>query len=488
MRTLVTNGLIARADGVFRGDLLMENETILELGEGLAASGATAGADIVDAAGAIVLPGGVDVHTHFTLSVGGRHVEDDFLAGTRAAAFGGTTCVVEHPGFGPDGCLPADPVEAAREEARGRAAVDYALHGVLQRVDDAVLEAIPALVAGGVPSIKAYMTYAGRLDDEALLDALDAVARAGGLLAAHAENHAITRFLARPSRLEGRLGGRLDPADPMSHPQSRPAGCEAEAVSRLLALAAAARAPVYVVHLSTAAGLAHIRAARGRGQRVIAETCPQYLLLTEAAYARPDGLQYVMAPPLRTDADRAALWAGLADGSIAVAATDHCAFSLAAKREATEAAQGSVFACPGGAAGVETRLPLLFSEGVLKARLTLPRFVEVTATAPARIMGLGRKGRLEPGMDADITLLDPADERVITADTLHQRTDATPFEGLRVRGWPKAVWLRGTLLLRDGQWCGPEDAGREVRREPYNPQEPAAQDSPARHSRQGDYA
>ena len=451
MRTRITGGLLVRTDGVFRGDLLMEDGKILELGENLPGTDA----ETVPADGLLVLPGGVDVHTHLELTVGANRVADGFASGTRAAAFGGTTTVVEHPGFGPEGCAPGHQIAAYRQLAAGRAAVDYAFHGVLQHCDEAVLNALPELVQDGIPSAKAYMTYAGKLDDQALLEVLAALGRAGGLLTVHAENHALTVYLAR--------SGGLDPRDPQSHPRSRPAYCEAEAVNRIIALARAARAPLYVVHLSTAEGLAHIRVAQQRGERVFAETCPQYLVLDEARYSAPDALQYVMAPPLRTEADCRALWKGLADGSVDVVATDHCAFSLEQKHRLS---QGSVFACPGGAAGVETRLPLLYAEGVRKSRLSLPRFVAVTATAPARIMGLNNKGALEPGLDADIVLFDPDEEREIRAETLHQGTDATPFAGMRTRGWPRSVWLRGTPLIRDGVWIGPEDKGHEIARQP----------------------
>ena len=218
---------------------------------------------------------------------------------------------------------------------------------------------------------------------------------------------------------------------------------------------------MYIVHLSTAEGLACVREAQKAGQPVIAETCPQYLLLDESAYAERDGLKYIMAPPLRTEADRAALWEGLADGSISVAATDHCSFSLAQKRER---GKESVLDCPGGVPGVETRIPLLFSEGVLHGRLTLPRFVDVVSTSPARIMGLASKGRLEPGADADIVVIDPTDERLIKTRNLHQKADCTPYEGMVVRGWPRHVWLRGEPIIFGRQPSGYAGQGRFVPR------------------------
>ncbi|MEG2005698.1 MAG: amidohydrolase family protein, partial [Bilophila sp.] len=315
------------------------------------------------------------------------------------------TTLVEHPGFGASDCDLMQQIDTYTAEAAGRCAVDYAFHGVLQRVDAGILAQIPELVRQGIPTFKAYTTYDGRLNDEELLCALSAVEEAGGLLTVHAENHAMIRFLT------AQLDATPARSDTTSYPKSRPAFCEAEAVYRVLRLAQTAQASVYIVHLSTAEGLQHIRRAQqGTSRKVIAETCPHYLLLQEDCYAEPDGRKYLMAPPLRTNNDREALWDGLEDGSIAVVATDHCSFSLAQKQ-----APDSVFHVPYGVAGVETRLPLLFSEGVLKGRLTLPRFVAVVATAPARIMGLPDKGHLSPGADADITVLDPADERLIKA-------------------------------------------------------------------------
>lgn len=468
MRTLITGGTVARANGVFDADVLVDEGRILEVGERLHKTSAARSVDeIIDVRGCIVMPGGVDVHTHVNLTVGDTQVSDGFAGGTEAAVWGGTTTIVEHPGFGPQGCDLLRQIDRYTEEADGQCAVDYAFHGVFQHVDADILAQIPEMVRRGIPTIKAYTTYDGRLHDEAMLAVLAELEKAGGLLTVHAENHAMTHFLA--ARLEEMK------ADPASHPKSRPAACEAEAVYRMLRLACVAEASIYIVHLSTAAGLEHIRQAQrtNKAGTVIAETCPQYLLLNDSCYAEPDGLKYVMAPPLRTNADREALWDGLADGSIAVVATDHCSFSLAQKRErGTE----NVFQCPGGIPGVETRIPLLFSEGVLKGRLTLPRFVDVVSTAPARIMGLSGtdtslecgttcfKGRLEPGADADITVLDPSDERLIKANTLHQKTDSTPYEGMVVRGWPRHVWLRGEAVLRDRHYCGHAGQGRCIMR------------------------
>jgi len=464
--------------------VLAEGGVILEVGENLARDVA----QVLDASDMLVIPGGVDVHTHFGLDVGFAQVADDFYHGTKAAAVGGVTCIVEHPGFGPAGCGLLHQIEAFRKMADGRCCVDYGLHGVAQ--GDGHFNGLPDLARAGCPSIKAYTTYGGRLGEEALLSLMDGAASSPlpMLVAVHCEDHALVSYLAAQYR-------RSAPHDPMSHARSRPDYAEALAVRQAAALARAAGATLYVVHLSSAAGLRAVQEAQADGVNVIAETCPQYLLLDETRYRGPDGLAYVMAPPLRRADDRQALWRGLQGGSISVAATDHCAFSLADKRrlggttefsgvagtneasrisESLEAAGGTgrsgpvatpgVFDCPGGIPGVETRLPLLYTYGVLAGRISLERFVDACCTAPARVMGLTRKGRLEPGFDADITVLDPQAERVISAAALTQRVDYTPYEGMAARGWPRHVLSRGQVVVRDGQFAGEPGWGRFVHR------------------------
>ena len=453
MRILVAGGTVATASGSFRADVLAEGGIILEVGENLARDGA----QVLDASGLLVMPGGVDVHTHFGLDVGFAQVADDFYHGTKAAALGGVTCVVEHPGFGPAGCGLLHQIDAFKALADGRSCVDYGLHGVAQGAQGAEnFDGLADLARAGCPSIKAYTTYGGRLGEEPLLSLMDAAATSPlpVLVAVHCEDHALVSYLSAQYRA-------VAPHDPMSHARSRPDYAEALAVRQAAALARAAGATLYVVHLSSAAGLRAVQDAQAEGVNVIAETCPQYLLLDESRYAGPDGLACVMAPPLRREADREALWRGLREGSISVAATDHCAFSLADKRRL---GTSSIFDCPGGIPGVETRLPLLYTYGVLAGRMTLERFVDVCCTAPARVMGLNRKGRLEPGFDADITVLDPQAERVISAATLNQHVDYNPYEGMAVRGWPRHVLSRGLAVVRDGVFTGEPGWGRFVHR------------------------
>ncbi len=445
MRVLVAGGTVISPTGARAADVLAEDGAIVEVGQGLPREGAR----VLDASGCLVLPGAVDAHTHFSLDLGFARVSDGFAQGTRSAAMGGVTCVVEHPGFGPAGCSLTHQVEACRKLAEGRCFVDYAVHGVAQSAEASILAGLPELARSGCPSVKAYTTYAGRVDEAGLLALMHASAACPGgmVVAVHCEDHALIAYHTAKLRASGRT-------DPAAHPLSRPAQAEALAVRQAVELARATGATLYVVHLSTAEGLRAVREARETGVNVLAETCPQYLLLDESLYREPDGLTYVMAPPLRGRADREALWRGLASGSIDVAATDHCAFSLQDKRRlgATD-----VFACPGGVAGAGTRLPLLYTYGVEAGRLSLARLVEACCEAPARIFGLTSKGRLEPGFDADVCVLDPALERAIGSD-------AQAFEGLNAKGWPRHVLSRGLSVVEDGVFTGREGWGRFAHR------------------------
>ncbi len=453
MKTLVTNGIVVTSTTSFQSDLLIENGRIGAIGSALSSPNAT----IIDAAGCYVMPGGIDVHTHLNLEVGGEKVSDGFYAGSAAAAFGGTTTIVEHPGFGPPGCDLNYQTNLYHQQADREMVIDYGLHAVIQHVDRAVLEGITLLPEQGIASLKVYLTYSGRLGDEAIIEVLKTAHAAGVRVAFHAENHAIISSLTNTFRARGHC------TDPGLHPASRPDYAEAEAVFRLIQLArAAGEVPVYIVHLSTAAGLDIIRKARRQGREVYAETCPQYLCLNETCYQQPDGLQYVLSPPLRRQEDCDALWDGLGDGSIDVVATDHCSFSLAQKMQKGKT---DIFAAPGGIPGVETRMPLLFSEGVVKKRIDLNRFVRLTATNPAKIMGLApQKGDLIVGGDADIIILEPRIKKTISSRLLHQDVDYTPFAGMEIQGWPTTVIQRGQIVIKDEQLKVARGAGSFVQR------------------------
>lgn len=438
---------MVRPSGAVLADVLVRGETIRSIIERSSAL-ETSGARVIDASGLIVAPGGVDVHTHLDLLAGTERASDDWRTGTVAAACGGTTTVVDHPGFGPAGCSLFHQINAYHALASGAAAVDYSFHGVVQHVDDSVLNGLEELARAGIPSVKVYLTYDFRLEETDALRVMERMRGIGGVTCVHCEDHETVTALRRRFTAEGR-------GEPVFHARSRPPEAEAAAISRMVRLSEkAGGAALYVVHLSSAAGLGEVRKGRARGMNIFAETCPQYLLLTEERYLEPGlgGLKYIMSPPLRTAADAEALWGGLADGSIQTAATDHCPFTFARKKEL---GSRSFAECPNGIPGIETRMPLLFSAGVSAGRLSLKRFVEVTAEWPARLMGLfPRKGALEPGSDADIVLLDPSLRVTLKAASLHSRVDYTPFEGFEVQGYPVKTMLRGKIIAENGSFMG----------------------------------
>ncbi len=453
MSLLIKNATIVCGKDLVDGDLLAEGETIARIGRNLDAGGAT----VIDAEGKYLLPGGVDVHTHFDLDLGTFRATDDFHSGTIAAACGGATAIVDHMGFGPPGCRLGHQVEVYHGLARD-AVVDYSFHGVFQHVDNQALADMAALADAGISSLKVYMTYAGKLEDRDVLLVLERARELGLTICVHCENDAIIAHRTR------RLIERGD-VQPRFHPRSRPDYCEAESVYRLLCLArAAGDAPLYIVHLSTAMGLEAIREARARGQRnVFAETCPQYLFLDDSRYDDDaEGLKYVMAPPLRKPGDREAMWDGVRRGDIDVVATDHCPFNFAKEKQA---GAGDFSRCPGGAPGVEARLSLLFSEGFMKGRMTLPEVAGVCCSRPAEIFGLApAKGTLAAGADADMVLFDPGVEWTLSHSRLHERVDYTPYEGMALRGAPVLTVARGEIIARDGAFLGKAGRGRFLKR------------------------
>ena len=458
MKRLIKNGTVVDATGRQITDLFIADGKIAARGQALPADDST---DVIDASGRYVFPGGIDVHTHFNIDVGIARSCDDFFSGTRAAACGGTTTIIDHMGFGPAGCSLHHQLAVYHQSAAGQAVIDYSFHGVIQHVDEAILDEMAAMVsAEGISSFKFYLTYGHKLGDADALRALARLSEIGALAAVHPENDAAIVF----RRAQLVAAGQTAPID---HARSRPLECEAEAIARMINLAhLAGYAPLYIVHLSNGLGLDYTRLARGAGRAVWVETCPQYLLLDELNYLREDGLKFILSPPLRPHSELDKLWVGLADGSIDTVATDHCTFPY---HQRQEMAQGDFTRCPNGLPGVENRMALLFSEGVMKGRISLERFVELTSTLPAKLFGLWpRKGQLGVGADADIVIFDPDRRYTVRHCDLHDNADYSPYEGMQCQGMPVTTLSRGQVVAHDGQFTGHAGAGQFLHRQPFD--------------------
>lgn len=379
MRVLIKNGIVVNADGRAKQDLLIENGLVSRLAPQITPDQPC---DTIDAEGCYVMPGGIDVHTHFNIDTGLARSCDDFFTGTRAAACGGTTTIIDHMGFGPAGCRLRHQLEAYHGYAAYKAVIDYSFHGVIQHINHAILDEIPMMVEAGISSFKLYLTYQYKLNDDEVLQAMRHLQRAGALTTVHPENDAAIA----QKRAEFLAAGKTAPR---YHALSRPFECEAEAIARMINLAQlAGNAPLYIVHLSNSLGLDYLRLAQARHQPVWVETCPQYLLLDERCYEREDALQFLLSPPLRNARHNDALWCGISDGAIDVVATDHCAFSMAQRQQLSG---GDFSRCPNGLPGVENRLLLLFSHGVMTGRISAERFVALTSATPAKLFGLWPK-------------------------------------------------------------------------------------------------
>jgi len=461
---LVRGGQVVNAGRSVAADVLLDGETIAAVGPDLDPTGC----EEVDAGGALVIPGAVDVHTHFDLPVGAVRSADDFESGTLAAACGGTTTVIDFAGAGRE-----PPNEALREwhaKAEGRAAIDYGFHLTVTEVPDDPTDALERFrwfVAEGVTSVKLYLAYPERLmvDPPTLRRALIAARDAGVLVCVHAEDG--LEAVRRTDEVLAR--GETGPAGLI---EARPPEIEASAVRVAADLAGEVGTPVYVVHLSSEAGLAAVRAARERGVQALAETCPQYLFLTDDSLRQPAEVaqDFMCTPPIRSAIDREALWDALAQGDLDAVSTDHCPFTTADRRRgwAPDVQVWRDFSqIPGGLPGVETRLALIY-QGVREGRLSLERWVDLTATRPARLFGLGdRKGALEPGMDADVVVFDPAATKRLDAASLHMRTDHSPYADVTVTGWPVVTISGGVVVARDGEPADAEPGrGRYLRRRP----------------------
>jgi dihydropyrimidinase len=458
MDTWIRGGLLVTPEGSYRAEVGIRDGRIARL----EATQREAAKEVVDAQGKWILPGIIDIHTHMELPVKGTVSADDFVSGTRAAACGGVTTIIDFSLHRPRASL-IDCFRERRRAADGRVAVDYGLHAEIVDVTDAILGEIPILVEEGVTSVKLYLAYGqdGRMvDDGQLYAVLRQCAGTGILAMVHAENGPLA------DRLTGELirQGRTDPA---AHPDSRPNFVEQEAVGRAVAIARFARGFLYIVHVTTREALETLRDAHRRGDPVWAETCPQYLLLDESVYARDDGRQYIATPPLRSLDDQKALWKELAQGHLSVISSDHCPFTTNQKRAA-----GDRFdRVPSGLPGVETSLCLIHSRGVDGGRLDPNRMVAALSVNPAKIFGLyPQKGALQEGSDADLVIFDPEKEFTISADDLHMQTDFSPYEGISGRGAVTMTMLRGNIIARQGRYCGSAGDGIYLPRKAFDEQ------------------
>ncbi len=448
---VIKNGKVVTETEVIEADVLIENGVITRIGEDL-----TDG-EVIGAAGKYVLPGGIDVHTHFCLDVGIAVAQDDFCTGTIAAACGGTTTIVDHPGFGPAGCSLDHQIRLYHTLAQDKAVIDYGFHGVIQHVDGSVLEMMETLAGEGITSFKIYMTYGFKMSDEDIYHILRRAKELGVMIAVHPENDGVVNTRRREFSESGCTA-------PIYHALSRPEPCEAEAVNRVIQISAVAGdAPLYIVHLSNHLGMQTINLAKQNGMKnIYVETCPQYLLLDDSYYELEDGLKYILSPPLRGKANNDRLWKDIQNSDIDTIATDHCPFDLTLKKKLG----GSDFTkCPNGMPGVELRVPLMFSEGVMKGRISPVEFARLCALNPAKLFGLyPKKGAIREGGDADIVLIDPEKGYAATHDRLHENVDYTPYEGMELHCAIDRVISRGEVIVKNNAYIGQKGRGQFVKR------------------------
>lgn len=451
MRRLLRGGKVVSGMGWAQKDVLIEDSKIIKVGMDLICEDA----EVTDVSGKWIFPGFIDAHTHFDLEVAGTVTADDFETGTKAAVSGGTTLILDFATQYKRETL-KEAIENWHKKAWGVSSCDYGFHLAISDWNEAVSRELEEIVKGGVSSFKLYMTYDDMmLDDKSIYQVLKRLKEAGGIAGVHCENSGMIKALVKEEKAKGHL-------NPSAHAAARPAVVEAEAVSRLLRIAALADTPVIIVHLSSGSGYQEVQYARERGQKVYLETCPQYLILDDSKYDLPgfEGGRYVIAPPLRKAEDQTTLWNALEKDLIQTISTDHCSFTLKQK----EAGKNDFTCIPGGMAGVETRPVLIYTYGVETGRLTIEQMCKLLSENPAKLYGVyPRKGCIAPGSDADIVVWNPDVTWTLTADNQVANVDYQAYEGLEVKGIPQQVYLRGQLVVQNGQVVK-EHAGQFVRR------------------------
>jgi dihydropyrimidinase len=456
--TLVRNGTIVTASDRYQADIYIDKGVITHIGRGLSFAADT----VVDATGRLVLPGGIDAHTHLDMPFGGTMSADDFETGTIAAAHGGTTTLVDFAIQDFGGSLYAA-FDTWMAKAQGKAAIDYGFHMIVRELTDQVAGDMDRMARhDGITSFKLFMAYPGvfMVDDATIFRALLRTRDNGGLICMHAENGGVIDTLVREALRQGHTA-------PKYHALTRPTRAEGEATGRAIALAEMAGVPIYIVHLSCEDALEKVKQARDMGLPAFAETCPQYLFLSYEDYEREgfEGAKYVMSPPLREKWHQDRLWRGLKQNHLQVVSTDHCPFCMNEPPQ-KQMGQGDFSKIPNGAPGIETRLMLLWDGGVRPGRINVHRFVEIVATNPAKMFGLWpRKGTIAVGSDGDMVIWDAEREVTLSARTHHMRVDYNPYEGRVVKGAPAAVLSRGDVIVEDGKFKGVHGRGLFVKRQ-----------------------
>ncbi|MFD2130813.1 dihydropyrimidinase [Pseudogracilibacillus auburnensis] len=459
MRKIIKNGTIVTAADIYNADILIENGVISQIGQHLS----TDGSELIDAEGHYVFPGGVDPHTHLEMPFGGTVTKDDFETGTIAAAFGGTTSII-------DFCLTnkgeplKDAIDTWHAKAKGKAVIDYGFHLMIGEVNDTVLSELPSVIEEeGISSFKVFMAYKNVLqaDDETLFQTLVAAKELGALVMVHAENGDVIDYLVKKALKEGNI-------DPIFHAFTRPAEIEGEATGRAATFTGLSNSQIYIVHVTCEEAVRQIAEARNNGVDIWGETCPQYLVLDQTYLEREnfEGAKYVWSPPLREKRHQDVLWNALKTGQLHTIGSDQCSFDFNGQKDLGKDDFSKI---PNGGPHIEDRLSILFSEGVTKGRLSLNQFVDITSTRAAKLFGLyPQKGTIAVGVDADIVIFDPNSERIISAESHQMAVDYSAYEGMKVTGEPVSVLSRGEFVVRDKKFVGKLGSGQYLKRAKYN--------------------